>query len=157
MTSDAWQSPHLAVPSFRSRAEYGASLGDAAYWAPYVREVLGRHGLPLGQLAVGAVGTFPTFLVDRYVAKLFLPTLAKPFGTLFNGTLCHEVEAAILGILAGQTAIPGPALVAAGRLVFGRSGGGADGGTGGRADVGTSEGVGAEAPTPWPYLVMTRV
>lgn len=121
----------LRAPRFRSRSEYGASLGDAVYWSPYVREMLRRHGLPLGQLEVGAVGTFPTILVREHVVKLFLPTLAKPFGTLFNGTLCHAVEVEILGMLAGQAVIPGPRLVAHGCLF--------------------------DDDLPWPYLVMTRV
>jgi aminoglycoside phosphotransferase (APT) family kinase protein len=97
-----------ARPSFASVAEYGARLGDAAYWGPYVAAALARHGLPVGQPEVGAVGTFPTFLVGRYVVKLF--------GELFSGPVCHEAELSIHRLLLAHPAVPAPRLVAEGRL-----------------------------------------
>jgi hygromycin-B 7''-O-kinase len=129
----------LSPPTFRTRDEYAARLGDAAFWGPYVHEVLRRHDLPVEQPVAGAGGTFPTFLVGRYVVKLFTPNLAKPFGTLFDGTLCHQVELAVFRVLAGQPSIPGPALVAEGRL-FG-------------AETGEQPGT----DLPWSYLVTTRL
>ena len=129
----------LTPPRFSTLDEYRARLGDPAFWAPYVHAVLRQHGLPVSPPKFGTVGTFPTFLVGGYVVKLFLSTLAKPFGTLFDGTLGQQVEVAVFGALAGQPAIPGPGLIAAGRLF--------DAGDGRQP---------ADDP-PWPYLVTTRL
>ncbi len=138
MTSSDTPTPSTLSPHFRSRAEYAASLGDVGFWWPYVEAVLRSHGLPLAQPEIGTVGTFPTFLIGDLVVKLFLPTLAKPFGTLFNGTLCHHVEVEVLRSLAEHASIPSPALVAEGYLP---------------EDVSNSE---PDEP-PWPYLVMSRL
>ena len=70
--------PPLPRPDFGSSNEYGARLGDAEFWAPYVSAVLRRHRLPDAPLTVGTVGSFPTFLVGSYVVKLF--------GERFEGT-----------------------------------------------------------------------
>ena len=126
-------------PTFQTLDEYRTRLGDAAFWAPYVVKVLERHALPGGHLESGTVGTFPTFLVGQHVVKLFTPGLAKPFGTLFDGTLCHQVEVEVFRLLAGHSAIPAPRLVATGRL-FDADGGKAHGDDG-----------------PWPYLVASRL
>jgi aminoglycoside phosphotransferase (APT) family kinase protein len=88
--------------------EYGARLGDAGFWGPYVAEALARHGLPMEAPEAGAVGTFPTFLTGRYVVKLF--------GELFFGAACHEVERSLHGMLLAHPEIPAPALVADGDL-----------------------------------------
>jgi aminoglycoside phosphotransferase len=91
--------------------EYGARLGDAGFWEPYVAEVLARHGLPTGPIEVGALGTMPTFLVGRHVVKLF--------GELFSGRRSFAVERSAHRWLLGNRAIPSPALVAEGRLFDG--------------------------------------
>jgi hygromycin-B 7''-O-kinase len=138
--SDSTRQPELPPPVFSTRDEYRARLADPSFWTPYVFEVLRRHELPLVQPETGSIGTFPTFLVGRYVVKLFTPTLAKPFGTLFDGTICHQVEIAVFRALAGHPSIPGPALIATGHLFQTGDGGGAP----------------ASEP-PWPYLLTTRL
>jgi hygromycin-B 7''-O-kinase len=139
MSQERSSTAHPLPPTFETLDEYRARLGDSAFWAPYVVEVLERHTLPIAQPESGTVGTFPTFLVGRHVVKLFTPGLAKPFGTLFDGTRCHQVELAVFGALAGQTTIPRPTLVASGRLFH--------------ADDGKDPGDGRS----WPYLVTTRL
>jgi hygromycin-B 7''-O-kinase len=98
----------LLPPSFASASEYAARLEDAAFWAPYVAAALARHRLPVVAPEVGSVGTFPTFLVGRYVVKLF--------GELFFGPECHQVERSLQRLLLTQPDIPAPALVAEGEL-----------------------------------------
>jgi hygromycin-B 7''-O-kinase len=98
----------LAPPVFATVPEYGARLGDTGFWAPYVAEVLARHGLPAAPAEVGAVGTMPTFLVGRYVVKLF--------GELFSGGTGFEVERSAHRLLLRHCEIPTAALVAEGRL-----------------------------------------
>jgi hygromycin-B 7''-O-kinase len=64
--------------------DYGAHLGDVAYWSPYVAIVLSRHHLPASELEAPFAGTFPTFLADNVVVKLF--------GPAFDGTESHGTE-----------------------------------------------------------------
>lgn len=99
---------HLPRPSFASVAEYGARLGDAAYWRPYVAAVLARHGLREAEPEVGAVGSFPTFLAGPHAVKLF--------GELFLGAVCHATELSIHRLLLEVPDVPTPRLVAEGRL-----------------------------------------
>jgi hypothetical protein len=55
----------LPSPRFGSLDAYRACLGDPAFRAPYVAEVLGRHGLPMSAPTSGTVGTCPTFLAGE--------------------------------------------------------------------------------------------
>jgi aminoglycoside phosphotransferase (APT) family kinase protein len=73
-----------------------------------VSEVLARHRLPEAPIEIGAVGSFPTFLVGRHVVKLF--------GERFFGELCHEVERSLQSLLHAHPEILAPAPVAEGRL-----------------------------------------
>lgn len=91
-----------------SQAEYAEHLGDVELWEPYVGEALARHGLPWDTPEIGAVGTFPTFLVGRLAAKLF--------GELFSGPECHAAEQSVQRLLLDHPEIPAPALVAEGAL-----------------------------------------
>jgi hygromycin-B 7''-O-kinase len=70
--------------------------------------VLTRHGLPLAELEIGDVGSFPTFLVGPYVVKLF--------GELFSGATCHQTERSLGRLLRAHSEIPAPTLVADGAL-----------------------------------------
>lgn len=117
----------LAPPVLATVREYGARLGDARFWGPYVREVLSRHGLPVEAPRPGFVGTFPTFLAGRYVVKLF--------GELFDGAARYETELSVQRLLATQPDIPAPTLVAHGRLFDHHP----------------------PPAWPWPYLVTSRL
>jgi hygromycin-B 7''-O-kinase len=99
---------HLPPPTCATVHEYAARLVDAGFWAPYVARALARHRLPMEAPEAGAVGTFPTFLVGRYVVKLF--------GELFFGAACHEVEGSLHRVLLAHPEIPAPALIADGEL-----------------------------------------
>lgn len=87
---------------------YGAHLGDATYWEPYVIEALTRHRLPLAPVEAPFVGTFPTFLVGGLVVKLF--------GQAFDGQRSYAVELDVHTLLAGHEDIPATKLVATGPL-----------------------------------------
>lgn len=106
MESD--RSAPLPPPAFAGIPEYGASLSDAAFWAPYVAEALARHGLPIEAPVSGEVGSFPTFLAGGYAVKFF--------GELFTGGRCFEVERSLHRLLRHHPDIPAPALIAEGRL-----------------------------------------
>ncbi|MEQ4204855.1 phosphotransferase [Actinopolymorpha sp. B9G3] len=94
-------------PDF-SRGDYGDRLGDVGFWAPYVREVLRRHGHADGDLQAGFVGTYPTFLAGPVVVKLF--------GWFRTWRADHDAELAVQQLLRGHPNIPAPALVAHGQL-----------------------------------------
>ena len=83
-----------------SQPSYGASLGDASYWGPWVREVLSRHALVGGEPVAGFVGSFPVFLCGDVVVKLF--------ASAFDGHACWAVE------LACREAPLSPAVLASG-------------------------------------------
>ncbi|MGI8422558.1 MAG: hypothetical protein ACR2NO_00300 [Chloroflexota bacterium] len=98
-------------PRFGSVREYGARLGDVAFWREYVAAALKRHGLAGEAPVSGAVGTYPTFLVGRHVVKLF--------GSQFSGGKRYAVEHALHTIFCNRPEIPAPALVATGALFDG--------------------------------------
>lgn len=91
-----------------TQPHYGEHLGDASYWAPYVIEVLERHGLRVASVQSPFVGTFPTFLVGDVVVKLFADT--------FDGGESFAVEHAMHGLLVNHPEIPAPQLVCSGQL-----------------------------------------
>ena len=124
--------------------EYGARLGDAAYWAPYVAAALARHGLPVEAPVSGAVGTYPTFLAGRYVVKLF--------GARFAGGEGYCVECTLHTLFLGHPKIPAPALVADGTLFDGPLHDGVP-----WSDRSPDAGIEMEATWPWPYLITTRL
>jgi hygromycin-B 7''-O-kinase len=110
-------------PAFSSVASYGSGLGDSTLWEPYVLEVLRRHRLPGGEGNVSGqppgqvagarlesvfVGTFPTFLVDGLVVKLF--------GHFQGWRSSYETELAMNQLLLDYPLIPAPALIAHGQL-----------------------------------------
>ena len=101
----------VAAESLRPREDqphYGAHLGDAEYWAPYVLEALGRHRLPKAQVEAPFLGTFPTFLVGGLVVKLF--------GETFDGEASYGIELDVHRLLADNPAIPAAELVGTGYL-----------------------------------------
>ena len=61
----------IAPPVFESIDSYGSRLGDVAYWRPYVEAALASSGLSDGEMVSGFVGTYPTFVGERLVVKLF--------------------------------------------------------------------------------------
>jgi hypothetical protein len=125
----------LPRPRLSGVPEYGARLGDAAFWGPYVAEALARHRLPAVTPRAGVVGTFPTFLAGEYVVKIF--------GELFYGAECHSGELSMLRLLRRHPEIPAPALIANGTLYR-------------QPERQRPTAQGAE-DWPWPYLIMTRL
>jgi hygromycin-B 7''-O-kinase len=91
-----------------AQPHYGRHLGDPAYWAPYVREVLVREGLPIARLKPGFVGTFPTFLTGDVVVKLL--------GSSFDGAQSWAAEVAMHRLLSENRAVPAPLILASGQL-----------------------------------------
>lgn len=100
------QSPK--APQFEAISEYGDRLGDAAFWAPYARDALSRHGFDGRQLESGFVGTYPTFLAGDVVVKLF--------GHFPSWRSDHATELEVQRILLAHKEIPAPALLADGAL-----------------------------------------
>ncbi len=100
----------IAPPQFVSGGDYIARLGDDAFWAPYVEEVLGRHDL-LGRrfdLAAGSNPTYPTFIRGDVVIKLF--------GYVGSWRKGFAAERAALTAVAGDLTILAPRMLADGRL-----------------------------------------
>lgn len=67
----------LPPPTFANVSEYGARLGDAGFWAPYVTEALARHGLPAPALVADPYYELPalhfgTFRGNRRLLNAFL-------------------------------------------------------------------------------------
>jgi hygromycin-B 7''-O-kinase len=131
----------LPPPALNTVEEYAARLEDPAFWAPYVCEILQRHGLPTATPTLGTVGSFPTFLVGQYVVKLY--------GERFEGAICYQSERTVLRLLREQPAILAPALIADGALFD------TAGAAGGEAPILGDTATGQD--WPWPYLVMTRL
>ncbi len=93
-----------------SLPSYRLHLGDAAFWAPWAREVCRRHGFgPAQVVRSGLQGTYPTMIVDdRWVVKFL--------GRLFEGGLEFETEREVNDFLAADSPVTVPALLATGQL-----------------------------------------
>ncbi len=89
---------------------YRLHLGDAAFWAPWAREVCRRHGFgPAQVVRSGLQGTYPTMIVDdRWVVKFL--------GRLFEGGLEFETEQEVNHFLATGCPLPIPAVLTTGQL-----------------------------------------
>lgn len=118
--------PMIAPPTFASIQQFRLRLCDDRLWWPYVSEILERHDLVDGAAALvaGIGGTYPTFLYGDVVVKLF--------GYVRSWRASHTAERAALALVATDTEIAAPRLLAAGQLYDG-------------------------ADAPWPYLVTTRM
>lgn len=97
-------------PELDTLDDYRLRFADAEYWAPHVRRVCERHRLrPCDAICNRVPGTYPTFIVDeRWVVKFF--------GQRFEGARVHAAEQSANQAVAGQRAIPAPAILASGRL-----------------------------------------
>ena len=89
---------------------YRQSFMDASLWQPYIQIICSRHSqTPCRVIRPGFPGTYPTFIVDdRWVVKLF--------GRLFAGALAFHTEKQVNGILAQDSVIPAPKIIACGTL-----------------------------------------
>ena len=131
-------------PRFASVREYGAGLSDVSYWRPYIAAVLKRHGLAVGEVECGAVGTYPTFLVGTHVVKLF--------GPRFSGGEGYAVERSLHTLFLERPEVPAPALIACGTLFDGLL----DDGVAWSADTPDAGGE-VEDVWAWPYLITARL
>jgi hygromycin-B 7''-O-kinase len=63
----------IAPPEFASLEDFRMKLSDAAFWEPYVVATLQRHRLSesAGEPIAGYNPTWPTFVLDDVVVKLF--------------------------------------------------------------------------------------
>jgi len=100
----------ITRPSFVSEQEYVALRGEAAFWRPYVIEILKRHELDISgqRLKAGTGPTYPTFLYGDVVVKLF--------GYRRWWREGYEAERAAHALLATAPQIAAPRLLAEGRL-----------------------------------------
>ncbi len=100
----------IEPPAFPSTQDFVARLGDAGFWRPYLREVLGRHGLdgPGRDPDPGHNATYPTFVCGDVVVKLF-----GRFPAWRRG---YESERAAYALIATDPRIAAPTVLGDGRL-----------------------------------------
>lgn len=121
-------------PAFTDPADYRRHAGDVAFWQPALETILARHEPfapeAAAQARPGVGSTWPTFLIDGVVVKLF--------GHWSGWRTALAAERAALAALAATgereawRAATSPRLLAEGRLFD-------------------------EPAAPWPYLVTSRV
>ncbi|MFT5090544.1 MAG: hygromycin-B 7''-O-kinase [Candidatus Latescibacterota bacterium] len=100
------------MPGLETVEQYQRLFTDAAHWKPFVEEVCRHHGLePSADIRTSPVpGTCPVFIVDeKYVVKFF--------GRLFNGHTSFAAERDAFYLLAQDTELPIPQLLAEGTLL----------------------------------------
>ncbi len=116
----------IPPPEFASMSAFIARIGDVGFWRPYIAEILSRHGFAdAGQRPrAGFNPTYPTFLCGDVVVKLF--------GHMRSWRVAHPSEHAAQALIATDSRIMAPRLLAEGRLYD-------------------------HPDTPWPYLVTTRM
>jgi aminoglycoside phosphotransferase len=98
----------LRRPVFTGKRDYAHKFHDPGFWDAYVQEVVRRHGLPAGIVAVGTRGTFPTFLMGALVFKFFPQR--------FDGGECFAIEHALHTGPLADPALAVPHYVAHGEL-----------------------------------------
>ena len=100
----------IAPPAFPTPQDFVSRLFDAGFWRPYVREVLGRHGLdgPGRDPEPGHNATYPTFVCGDVVVKLF--------GCFHAWRRAYESERAAYALIATDPEIAAPAVLGDGRL-----------------------------------------
>jgi hypothetical protein len=100
------------MPGLETVEQYQRLFTDAAHWKPFVEEVCRHHGLePSADIRTSPVpGTCPVFIVDeKYVVKFF--------GRLFNGHTSFAAERDAFYLLAQDTELLIPQLLAEGTLL----------------------------------------
>jgi hygromycin-B 7''-O-kinase len=69
------------LPVITTWAEWGRMFTNVAQWTSAVREICGRHNLPVQQVEAGYPGTHAVFVVDEtYVVKIYTPLSPEDFG-----------------------------------------------------------------------------
>lgn len=117
------------LPTFSSPGDFKDRLSDTEFWSPLVLDVLQRHDLPgsINDIVAGVGGTFPTFLFGRVVVKFF--------GYLDWWQFSYRTERAAHALLASDTRIKAPVVLAEGSL----------------------SGDEGESASAWSYLIYTRM
>ncbi len=110
--------------------DYVARLGDGGFWAPYLAEIVARHGLAggAGPPVAGVNATYPTFLCSNPSGDLAV----KLFGYFHPWRRSHAAERAAYALLASDPEIAAPRLLGEGRLFDG-------------------------SDAPWSYLITSRM
>ena len=87
----------MLLPAIRTWAEWGEMFTNVAQWAPVVRAICRKEGIPCRDLEAGYPGTNAVYIVDRTcVVKVYAP-------------FCHEdyaLECDLYPILARDPQIP---------------------------------------------------
>ena len=102
----------MSTPGLATIDEYRRIFTDAAYWRPFVEAVCRRHDLaPITDIRTSPVpGTCPVFIVgEQFVVKFF--------GHLFSGRASFAAERDAFDLLAQDTELPVPHMLAAGALL----------------------------------------
>ena len=95
------------LPVIQTREEFDGSPRDEATYAPAIREICRRHGIPVSRAAKYAGGSTIVFAIDdAHVVKLFEPIF----------TAAAETEAAALAHVDGRLGIPTPRVIATGEM-----------------------------------------
>lgn len=102
--------PSKISPVFSSLQDYRNRLSDIDWWWPYLKHIVGRHGMTNSSLVPipGTGGTYPVFIYGDIAIKLFgfLPSWQKNF----------TAERAVQEVLASDPQLAVPQLLAEGRL-----------------------------------------
>jgi hygromycin-B 7''-O-kinase len=100
----------MPPPAFASPPEFRSRVQDPAFWRPYLAEIVERHRLPgsASEAVSGVGGTYPAFLFEGFVVKLF--------GAVGSWRQTHAAERAALALLAADPSIGTPQLLLAGEL-----------------------------------------
>ena len=98
-----WKTLHPAT----TWAEWGRVFTDVDVWAPAVREICRRAGLPAGTIEAGYPGSNAVFVVDRrFVVKIYAPLCPEDYA----------LECALYPLLSRHPDLLTPQLVAHGVL-----------------------------------------
>jgi hygromycin-B 7''-O-kinase len=101
-------------------AEWGPIFTDVEVWRPIVEEICRRHGFSAGAIRAGYPGSNAVFEIDDAFVKIAAPFWRDDV----------EREQVVYGLLAAQTALPTPRVLARGVITAGQE---------------------------WPYFVMTKL
>jgi aminoglycoside phosphotransferase (APT) family kinase protein len=100
----------LSAPAFDSIAAFKQALQDVSGWLPVLHAIAERHDLVINpaRVEVGIGGTYPTFLVDDVVIKLF--------GHLPRWQDAFRAELAVMQFIGQDPSLAAPRLLGSGEI-----------------------------------------